>query len=158
MKIKNDFLRLLASIVLCFSAAGLGGLSTSTAVTSWYLTINKPTWTPPSWLFGPVWTILYLMMAIAFYLIWTKGVTKKTLPALRFFLIQLALNLFWSLIFFGLGNFWLAYLEIITLLLFIVMTIKSFWGLSPFAGRLLIPYLLWVSFASFLNLAIALLN
>ena len=148
----------MASIGVCFGAAGIGSVATSSAVTGWYLTINKPTWTPPSWLFGPVWTILYLMMAVAFYIVWSRGITKKTKPALNFFLIQLGLNLLWSLIFFGLANFWSAYLEIIALWTFILLTIKNFWKISPVAGGLLIPYLLWVSFASFLNLAVAFLN
>lgn len=158
MTIKNDFLRFGVSVFICFATAAIGSISTASAVTGWYLTINKPAWTPPSWLFGPVWTLLYLMMAVAFYIVWSKGVTKKTKPALTFFLIQLVLNLFWSLIFFGLANFWSAYLEIIALWAFIALTIKNFWKISPTAAWLLVPYILWVTFASFLNLAVAVLN
>lgn len=158
MTIKSDFWRFMASVGICFSAAALGSMATASAVTGWYLTINKPAWTPPSWLFGPVWTLLYLFMAISLYLIWSKGVTKKTKPALNFFLIQLALNSVWSLIFFGLANFWSAYLEIIALWSFIFLTIKNSRKISPTAAWLLVPYILWVTFASFLNLAVALLN
>lgn len=158
MKVKNDLLRFVLSLLLCFSAALIGGTATGSAVSTWYQTINRPSWTPPSWIFGPVWTILYFLMAMSFYLIWSKGISRKTKPALNFFLIQLLLNAVWSLIFFGLANFWSAYIEIIAMWAFIFLTIKNTRKISSLAAWLLVPYILWVSFASFLNLAVALLN
>jgi len=158
MTIKSNFWRFISSVVVCFSAAALGSISTASAVTGWYLTIHKPSWTPPSWLFGPVWTLLYLLMAISLYLVWSKGVTKKTKTALNLFFVQLGLNLIWSLLFFGLANFWSAYLEVVALWIFIFLTIKNFRKISSTAAWLMVPYLLWVSFASFLNLAVAMLN
>lgn len=156
--LKSNPFKFVVSLGLCFFVAFLGGMATAPAVSSWYQTINKPVWNPPSWIFGPVWTVLYLLMAISFFLIWKKGVTKKTKKPLTLFLVQLILNLIWSFIFFGIGNFWLAYAELIVLWVFILATIQSFWKISSTAGWLLIPYILWVSFAGVLNLTIALLN
>lgn len=154
----NNLSKFWPSLGLCFGAALLGGLFTTPAVNGWYLLIAKPSWTPPNWLFGPVWTLLYLMMAISLNRIWSKGINGKTRGAVTYFFIQLALNTLWSFLFFGQGLLWLAYFEVLAMWLFILLTIKSFWKLDKVAAWLLLPYLFWVTFASFLNLAVARLN
>lgn len=149
----NKFLKLFLAILLCQGAGLIGSIFTINSVTTWYSTLEKPFFNPPPWIFGPVWTILYLLMGISLYLVW--GNKKITL---KWFWIQLILNSLWSILFFGLKNPALAFLEIIFLWLAIVLTIQSFWKYNRNAAWLLIPYLLWVSFAGILNLSIALLN
>ena len=129
------------------------------AIPSWYATLNKPSFTPPNWIFGPVWTLLYFLMGVAFYLIWKQGWKKnKVKTAGMYFLAQLGLNFIWSPIFFGLRSPLIALFVIIALWVLIVITIKKFYPLSQLAAYLLIPYLLWVSFAMILNAAIVLFN
>ena len=149
----NKFLKLVVAIIICEGVGLIGSFFTVTSVNTWYTTLNKPFFNPPSWIFGPVWTILYLMMGISLYLAWG---TKKI--NLKWFWIQLVLNSLWSILFFGLKNPTLAFLEIILLWGAIFMTIKSFWKDRRASSYLLIPYILWVSFASILNLSIVLLN
>ena len=149
----NKFLKLAVAVIICEGAGIIGSFFTINSVTTWYTTLNKPFFNPPSWIFGPVWTILYLMMGISLYLAWEK---KKV--DLKWFWIQLGLNSLWSIIFFGLKNPMFAFLEIILLWGAIFMTIRSFWKYKRMSAYLLIPYLLWVSFASILNLSIVLLN
>ena len=145
-------------VVVSFSVAALGSIFTNQSLKTWYTTIKKPSWNPPNWIFAPVWTTLYLMMAVAGWLVWEKQSPQVfSLPLILFF-IQLILNGFWSVIFFGMQKMGLAVAEVILLWIFILMTIISFWELVPLAGALLIPYLLWVSFAFFLNLTIWRLN
>lgn len=159
MKTKLNLTRLVSSIALTLGlGGGIGGLITANSVREWYPVINKPTWTPPNFLFGPVWTTLFILMGIAFYVIWQSKKTKPQGEAMKFFIVQLVLNVLWSGLFFGLRQPWLAYVDIVALWILILMTIKKFWAIKPVAGILLIPYILWVSFASFLNLAVALLN
>ena len=144
--------------MVSFSVAALGSIFTNQSLKTWYTTIKKPSWNPPNWIFAPVWTTLYLMMAVAGWLVWEKQSPQVfSLPLILFF-IQLILNGFWSVIFFGMQKMGLAVAEVILLWIFILMTIISFWELVPLAGALLIPYLLWVSFAFFLNLTIWRLN
>lgn len=132
---------------------------TIAAIATWYKTLNKPSFSPPNWIFGPVWTTLYLLMGIASYLIWKQGIKKpKVRVALTFYAIQLVLNFIWSFLFFGLHSPILALIDIVFLWVFIVLTILKFYKISKPATYLLIPYLLWVSFASVLNLAIVILN
>jgi translocator protein len=150
--------KLVVSIAIPLIAGALGSVFTTPAVKSWYLTINKPAWNPPSWVFAPVWTTLFVMMGVALYLVWSKKMNKGVRLALNIFAAQLALNVFWSVIFFGWESFWLAYAEIILLWIFILLTIVKFWKVDKTAGWLLLPYILWVSFASFLNLTVARLN
>ena len=156
---KINYLKLIASIIICLGIGSFGGFATASSVSTWYVTLNKPFFNPPSWLFGPVWTLLYILMGISLYLVWSKklkpNVQKK---ALGLFGIQLILNFFWSLIFFGLRNPLLAFVEIVLLWVSILFTIIYFWRVSKPAASLLIPYILWVSFASVLNLAIVVLN
>lgn len=150
--------KLSLSILIPLVAGFLGSIFTTPAVKTWYLTINKPTWNPPSWLFGPVWTALFIMMGVALYLVWSKKIDSKIRVALKIFSAQLALNVLWSVFFFGMGNFWLAFGEIIVLWVFILVTLLLFGKVNKTAGWLLVPYLLWVTFAAYLNFTIASLN
>jgi len=155
---KINFGRLLISIAIPLVAGFLGSVFTGPAVKTWYLVINRPTWNPPSWLFAPVWTALFIMMGIALYLVWSKKIDRKIHVALNVFAAQLFLNILWSVFFFGMGNFWLAFGEILILWVFILLTILKFFKIDKAAGWLLVPYILWVSFASYLNFTIAGLN
>lgn len=120
----------------------------------WYQMLVKPPLSPPSWIFGPVWTLLYLMMAVSFYKVWRKGIGKpKVKEALKLFFIQLALNLSWSPVFFGAKNMFLALIIIIFMLYFIKRTIKAFLAIDKNAALLLYSYIAWVSFATYLNFA-----
>lgn len=151
-------LGLIAWLAMVFVAAALGGYATGTSVNDWYPHLAKPAWTPPDWIFGPVWTVLYGAMAIAAWLVWRRGGFAITSTALALFIIQLVLNTAWSAIFFGMQRPDLAALEIVALWLAILATIIAFWRHSRLASLLLVPYLLWVSYASVLNMAIAFLN
>ncbi len=145
-------------LILCFAAAGLGSIFTSSSVNSWYPYLTKPAWNPPAWLFGPVWTMLYIAMAVAAWLVWrAHGFSKGALP-LAVFMIQLALNAAWSGLFFGLRDPGLAFLEIIVLWLAIATTLLLFWNYARLAAYLILPYLLWVSYAGVLNFFIWRLN
>jgi benzodiazapine receptor len=149
---------LIVAIILCFAAAGLGGLVTTPQIPNWYADLAKPAWTPPGWIFGPVWSLLYLMMAVAAWLVWRQaGFAGAKLP-LTLFAIQLVLNSLWSVLFFGLQNPGAAAVEIILLWLAILATLVVFWKRSMWAGGLLVPYLAWVSFAAVLNVAIWWMN
>lgn len=139
-------------------AGVLGSAFTMGAVKTWYLAINKPAWNPPSWLFGPVWTTLFILMGIALYLVWSAKKSDKVRVAIKMFAAQLILNILWSIFFFGMGNFWLAFGEILVLWVFILLTVIKFWKVDKVAGILLVPYILWVSFAAYLNLIVAGLN
>ena len=151
-------LGLIVSIFICFAAAGLGGLVTYPKIPNWYAQLAKPVWTPPDWLFGPVWSMLYLMMAIAAWLVWRPmGFAGAKLP-LALFAIQLALNSLWSVLFFGFQRPGVAANEIVLLWAAILATLIAFWGCSRWAGLLLVPYLTWVSFAVALNWAIWRMN
>lgn len=152
---RNSVLSLVIILVICFAVAGLGSLATTPNIANWYATLNKPSWNPPNWLFGPVWTLLYAMMGVAAWLVWRR-VGWGT--AILCFAVQLGLNLAWSFIFFGAHQTGLAFVEIILLWLAIVATIISFSAVSKPAAALLIPYLLWVSFAAALNFTIWRLN
>lgn len=132
---------------------------TIAAIPIWYGALNKPFFSPPNWVFAPVWTVLYLMMGVASYLIWKQGIKKqKVRRTLTFYAIQLFLNFVWSWLFFGLHSPMLALVDIVFLWVFIVLTILKFYQLSKPAAYLLVPYLLWVSFATLLNFAIVILN
>lgn len=151
--------KLILSLSLCFFVALLGSAVTMPSISTWYLELNKPFFNPPNWVFGPVWTILYALMGISLYLVWSRGFrNKKVSKAVKIFLTQLALNFTWSLVFFGLHLPSLAFVIIITLWICIFLTIRYFYVVSKVASYLLYPYLFWVSFAAVLNLAIAFLN
>jgi len=159
---KINWKRLIIALVLPQLAGFIGSLFTSRGIPTWYARLNRPSFAPPNWLFAPVWTLLFVLMGIAFYLIWQKSVeqSQKKLKnqAIKLFLIQLVFNTLWSIIFFGQQLLFLAFVEIIILWVLIMLTILKFKKIKPLAGYLMIPYLLWVSFASILNLAFALLN
>ena len=149
---------LILFIVVVYAAAGIGSLFTAQSVNDWYVALSKPSWNPPSWVFGPVWTVLYGMMGVAAWLVWLRRrEVSVTLPLVLFF-VQLALNVVWSLLFFGLQSPGAAFLEIIVLWLAIAATLLAFWRVAPLAGVLFIPYILWVSFAAVLNYTIWQLN
>ena len=154
----KDLSKLIISVVGCELVGILGTPFTISAIPAWYATLNKPVFAPPNWIFGPVWTLLYFLMGISFYLIWKQGWKKKIRAAGMFFLAQLGLNFIWSPIFFGLRAPLLGLIVIVTMWVLIVMTMKRFYPLSRLAFYLLVPYLLWVSFATLLNVAIVVLN
>jgi tryptophan-rich sensory protein len=155
MSVGESIIGGIAALLLTFGTAFVG---TRFPVDQWYAQIAKPTWNPPSWLFAPVWTLLYFMMAVAVWLVWREhGVSGAALP-LVIFVVQLALNAAWSWIFFGRHQIGLAATEIMILWAAILGVIAGFWRLEPVSGALLIPYLLWVSFAAALNIAIWRLN
>lgn len=151
---------LLAFVVVCFAAAGVGSLVTTpqTADGAWYDTLNKPFFTPPDWLFGPVWTLLFLSMAVAGWLVWRARGFSGARVAMALFFGQLALNVLWSVVFFGLESPGLGLVEILVLWAAILLTILAFGRVSRPAGWLLVPYLAWVSFAALLNAGIWWLN
>ena len=151
------FLKLLVSIAVCLLAGSLGSIFTTPAISGWYTTLNKPSFNPPNWLFAPVWTTLFILMGIALFLVWRQGV-KGSGVALIFFAVQLIFNILWSFLFFKLQSPHYALLEIIALWLLIAITLLKFLKISNAAGLLLLPYLLWVSFAAFLNFSIYQLN
>ncbi len=142
-------------IVLCFSASAVGAFFMPG---EWYAGLAKPSWNPPNWIFGPVWTALYLMMAVSAWKVWRKGGFEAQRRPLGIFLTQLVLNVAWSPIFFGLHNPGLAFAEILLLWTAIVATLRAFLRVDRIAGMLLAPYLAWVTFASVLNFALWRLN
>jgi tryptophan-rich sensory protein len=154
----TDAAGLVGLLLLCTLVAGVGGVVTAGAVRTWYPRLRKPGWNPPSSLFGPVWSLLYLMMAVAAWLVWRARDLADVTIALGLFGLQLALNLLWSVLFFGLRRPAWALGEIVLLWLSIVATTAAFWNRDPIAGALLLPYLLWVTFAAVLNGAILRLN
>jgi len=155
----NKYLKLGISVGICLLAGFIGSVATTPSITTWYVTLKKPFFTPPNWLFAPAWTTLFILMGVALWLVWLKGWKKKEVqPALFIFGTQLALNILWSLVFFGLHLPSVAVLVILTLWIAILLTIIRFLKVSQLAGFLLIPYLMWVSFATLLNAGVALLN
>ncbi len=147
-----NFLAFAVWIVISFIPGVLGQLATGPAVPDWYATINRPPMAPPNWIFGPVWTLLYISMGVAAGLVWNRGIGDNRVKfAITVFVIQLALNGLWSFIFFSWHLLHVAFIEIVILWVFILFTIIKFYALSKPAGLLLVPYLLWVSFASVLN-------
>ena len=149
---------LAASMAICFGAAGIGSLLTRPAISGWYYALRKPVWAPPNWLFGPVWSLLYLGMGIAVWLVWRRAGFAGARLALALFAVQLGLNVGWSAIFFSLHRPGAACAEIVILWFLILATVVAFWPLSRAAGCLMVPYLLWVAFAAALNFAIWRMN
>jgi benzodiazapine receptor len=153
-----DFLKLVASVILCQIAGFLGSLFTTPAIPTWYATLRKPFFTPPNWIFSPVWISLFILMGISLFFVWRRQGHPQFKKALIFFFVQLFLNVLWSLAFFGLRLPLLGLMDIILLWIAILLTIQTFLKVSKFAGVLLIPYLLWVSFAALLNFSLWVLN
>jgi tryptophan-rich sensory protein len=159
LNIVKNILKLILCIAFCQAVGIIGAIFTFDAIPTWYVTLNKPFFSPPNWVFGPVWTILYTLMGISFFLIIKKGWnSKKILSARNFFLAQLLLNFIWTPIFFGLKLPLLALFVILGMDILTVATIKKSYAISKWAAYLLIPYLAWISFATLLNAAIAVLN
>jgi len=158
MTSKRAAVGLVVWISVCYAAAAIGSASTTRSVAEWYPTLARPAWTPPNAIFGPVWSVLYLLMAIAAWLVWRQGGFRAQRGPLALFVAQLALNIAWSIIFFGLRRPGLAFAEIVVLWALILATTIAFWRVRPLAGWLLVPYLAWVSFASALNFALWRLN
>jgi benzodiazapine receptor len=155
---RQEALGLVVFLVICLAVSALGGLLTASSVDGWYTTLNKPTFNPPNWVFAPVWTTLYVLMAIAGWRVWrSAGPAVRRWP-LVVFGVQLALNLLWSLLFFGLQQIGLALLDISLLLLAISVNTVLFWRVDRLAGWFFVPYVLWVGFALVLNLSLWLLN
>jgi len=149
---------LILCVGVCFAAAAVGAMLTNPNVSGCYTTLDKPSWTPPSWLFGPVWSLLYLLMGISLWQVWRKTGFRAAAMPLTLFGIQLVLNMAWSGLFFGLRSPGAALVEIVLLWCAILATMIAFWQRSALAGWLMLPYLAWVSFAVALNLAIWNLN
>jgi benzodiazapine receptor len=154
-----NIFKLLFSIIVCEAVGILGAVFTTPAIPTWYASLNKPSFSPPNWIFGPVWTLLYALMGVAAYLIWQRGIEKPAVrSALLIFSFQLILNFLWSFFFFKLQSPLYALIEILFLWVLILATIIRFYQLDKKAGLILVPYLLWVSFATFLNFYIVKLN
>ena len=155
----RDPLKLAASLGGCYLAAAIGSLFTTPNIPTWYATLSRPDFAPPDWVFGPVWTALYTMMGISAYLVWREGLADPGVrAAMAVFVLQLAINISWSAAFFGLRSPLAGLAVIIILWGLIALNIQRFRGISRTAGALLIPYLLWVSFAAVLNFEIWRLN
>ncbi|WP_421808648.1 TspO/MBR family protein [Flagellimonas sp.] len=156
---KKRVLYITISVLICLAIGFLSSIATQSSVNDWYLTLAKPSFTPPNYLFAPVWTALYIMMGVAAGIVWSKGyhhIWVKT--ALYHFVFQLLLNALWSIVFFGLKNPLGGMIVILALLTMIILTIKWFRVISKPAAYLLVPYVLWVAFASALNYKIWELN
>lgn len=158
MKRNDTWNSLLVFIVLCFSLEALAGYWTSQSVSTWYPKLIKPSWTPPGWIFGPVWTILYLLIAVVGWLLYREKHSPMRSKALLFYGCQLILNFLWSFLFFSLNSPILGLIDITLLSLMIMLTIVYSWPVRSLASLLLIPYLIWVIYASSLNAAIWILN
>jgi len=155
----RDILKLVVSIVACLAAGAIGSVFTRSAIPTWYATLEKPFFTPPNWLFAPAWTLLYILMGVAAFLVWRKGLKNRGVRiALIVFLIQLVLNALWSVVFFGLESPLYGLIVISILWIAILVTIIKFFRISRVASVLMWPYLLWVTFAAGLNASIWLLN
>lgn len=156
---KNKYISLIGFLALIVAVQVLGSAATFSSVDSWYPTINKVSWNPPAWVFAPVWTALYIMIAISGWRVWVKlGKNQLQNSAIHWYLFQLFINLMWSILFFGLQNPLAGLFDILILLAAIAITIKKFMHIDKLAAILLIPYLLWVGYAATLNAGIVYLN
>lgn len=155
----SNIVKGIIAIAIPLLVGGASGFFTVTGVESWYQTIQKPSWNPPNWVFGPVWTTLYIMMGIALFLVWKEDTSQELKKiAIALFAVQLILNFFWSFIFFNLQQPGWALVEIIAMWFFILLTIFAFAQVNKTAAWLLVPYISWVSFATILNYSIWQLN
>jgi benzodiazapine receptor len=155
----RDVVVLVISILICQCAGFVGSFFTRPSIPAWYTTLERPVFTPPNWIFSPVWITLFLLMGISLFLIWRRGLAgKKVRVALSFFGVQLLLNILWSVLFFGLRSPLAGFIDIVVLWVAIVLTIFYFFKISKVAAILLLPYIVWVSFASALNFFIWRLN
>ena len=156
---KKDVLTLMISILICQCAGFVGSLFTRPSISTWYANLDKPPFSPPNGVFSPVWITLFLLMGISLFLIWRRGLAeRKVRVALGFFGSQLIFNILWSVLFFGLRSPFTGFIDIVVLWIAIALTIFYFWKVSKTAGILLLPYIVWVSFAAVLNVFIWRLN
>lgn len=159
MKINfNKFAKLLVSIIICELAGVVGSIFTTPQIKGWYAGLEKPFFNPPNWIFAPVWTTLFVLMGISLWMIWIEKTKISKKKAILIFAGQLILNTLWSFMFFGLNSPVLGFLIIVPLWIAIFLTIKEFYKISKIASYLLVPYILWVSFASVLNASLWFLN
>jgi len=155
----SDVIKLLVSLGACFGAGFIGSLFTRASIPNWYVLLQKPIFTPPNWLFAPMWFLLYILMGISAFLVWRKGIKVfQVREGLIIFVIQLVLNILWSYAFFGLKSPLWGLIVIVPLWTAILLTMINFYRVSRTASFLLIPYILWVSYATVLNFSIYLLN
>jgi tryptophan-rich sensory protein len=154
----SNIFKLIVSLVIPLSVGAVAGMFTSQAVPTWYASLNRPSFSPPNWVFGPVWTTLYLLLGISFFLIWKENPSQKRNLAIKVFAVQMLLNFAWSFIFFYFNMIGIALIEIILLWISIAVMIFLFYKIKPLAAYLNIPYLLWVSFATILNSGYYFLN
>lgn len=155
----KNWMKLVVSLALPLAIGGIAGLFTTSEINGWFQTIRKPWWQPPNWVFGPVWTLLYVLMGIAFYLVWkSHAPAKQKRMAITLWLIQLVFNFFWSFIFFKKHQIDWALAEIVILWAFVLLTILSFSRIQPAAAWLMVPYISWVTFATLLTLTIYRMN
>ena len=154
----RPFVGLVIFFAICFLAAGIGTIPTAPQIPGWYAALSKPAWTPPNWIYGPVWSALYALMAVSGWLIWMRSSRSEARWPLILGAVQLVVNVVWSWLFFGLESPLLGFLDILALMVAIVATITAFWRRSRLAALLLVPYLAWVTCAAVLNFAIWRLN
>ena len=155
----RETFRLISSVLIVFIIGSIGTLFTLSKIPTWYASLMKPGWAPPNWLFGPVWTTLYVLIGVSLYLVWREGINRRDVQlALIIFSVQLILNLSWSIVFFGFESISGGFILIILLWLSILFNIIFFYRVSKSAGLLLVPYLVWVTIASYLNYAVYILN
>ncbi|MBN1622461.1 MAG: tryptophan-rich sensory protein [Endomicrobiales bacterium] len=155
----HKILKLSLSLLICHSAGFIGSIFTRSSVSTWYKTINKPSFTPPSWIFAPVWLTLYTLMGVSFFIIWEKGWQNNNVRnALIVFTIHLIVNALWSFAFFGMRSPIFGLMVILVLVILILYAMYLFYPISKLSFYLLIPYILWTTFAAFLNLSFVILN
>jgi len=154
----NKWIRILIFIIICQLGGVIGSIFTTPQITGWYSNLQKPSFAPPNWLFGPVWTALFTLMGISLYWIWGMRLERNFRRAISFFGLQFVLNILWSFFFFGLQNPLFELIEIILLWIAIAITIFEFYRLSKKAGLILLPYIIWVSIATALNYYVLILN
>lgn len=154
----QNTIKCLVSVAIPLAVGALGSFFTMESVGTWYTTIEKPFFNPPNWIFGPVWTLLFILMGVAFYLVWKKNFGNDKQKTIGIYAAQLVLNFVWSILFFALHSPLLALINILILWVLIFLNIKIFGKIDPKAGYLLVPYLAWVSFATLLNASIVWLN
>jgi translocator protein len=155
---KSDIIKLVISILIPLALGAIAGRFTAQAVPDWYASLNRPSFNPPNWIFGPVWTVLYILLGISLFLIWKQIPSKQRNNALWIFSLQMFLNFIWSFVFFYFHQIGLALIVIIGLWISIIFMLISFYKIKPLAAYLNMPYLLWVTFASVLNAGYFTLN
>jgi len=155
----NEIPRFIVSILIPLVIGSVGSIGTISEIPTWYSALSKPSWAPPNWLFGPVWTTLYILMGIALFLVWREGLNRSDVRfAILIFAVQLVLNLLWSIVFFTYHSLFGSFIVIMLLWIAILANIIAFSIISRTAGLLLVPYIVWVSIASYLNYSVYLLN